>query len=228
MSSDIKYWYLRDHKLFSTLNNGQIQDLCVITRFKQAKKGEIIYLPDEPLGRIYFLKKGLIKIAQVDESGNEAIKDIIRKGDIFGELAFGDGRLNQEYAEALSKDVIICSFRVEDFEKVLRDDTSIAFHYTKLIGLKFKRLNNLYTNLIFRDVRSRLVYFLRDWAEKEGKEKEGSIFIDNYLTHQDIARLVCSSRQTVTQVLNELEQEGVLQYSRKSIQLNQGMLQALT
>ena len=79
MYEDLKYWYLRDHKLFRTLSFGQIRQLCIITGFKKAQKGEIIYFSSSDLPRIFLLKKGNIKIVAVDEDGNETIKDIIQK-----------------------------------------------------------------------------------------------------------------------------------------------------
>lgn len=80
MYEELKYWYLRDHKLFWTLNGSQLKQLCIITGFKKAKKGEIIYFSSSELPRVFLLKKGNIKIVYVDEDGNETIKDIIQKG----------------------------------------------------------------------------------------------------------------------------------------------------
>jgi CRP/FNR family transcriptional regulator len=54
MYEDLKYWYLRDHKLFRTLSF--IRQLCIITGFK-AQKGEIIYFSSSDLPRIFCLKK---------------------------------------------------------------------------------------------------------------------------------------------------------------------------
>lgn len=217
MAPDIQYWYLRDHKLFSTLNNAQIKDLCIITRYKKASKHEIIYFASDPVQRIYLLKKGMIKIVESDPEGREVIKDIIQKGDIFGELSLSGNNGTSEYAQAISSEVVICSFTLEDFESVLAKDPSISLKFSKFIGFKFKRLQNRYANLVFKDVRQRIIEFLHEWAEKEGKPQDQTLVVSNYLTHQDIAQLVCTSRQTVTQTLNALEAEGKLTYSRQEI-----------
>ena len=87
MYDELKYWYLRDHKLFWTLSMSQIKQLCIITGFKKAKKGDIIYFSSSDLPRIFLLKKGNIKIVSIDEDGNETIKEILQKGDLFGELS---------------------------------------------------------------------------------------------------------------------------------------------
>jgi CRP/FNR family transcriptional regulator len=217
MYEDLKYWYLRDHKLFRTLSFGQIRQLCIITGFKKANKGEIIYFSSSDLPRIFLLKKGNIKIVAVDEDGNETIKDIIQKGDLFGELTLETDDQTNEYAKVLSDDVAICSFLLSDFEDLLLRNPSLALSYTKFVGLKMKRIKNSYSNLISKDAKTRLFQFLKDWAEKEGKRLGNKVVIENYLTQNDIAQIICTSRQTATQLLNEMENNGTLIYNRKEI-----------
>jgi CRP/FNR family transcriptional regulator len=217
MYEDLKYWYLRDHKLFRTLSFKQIKQLCIIMGFKKAEKGEIIYFSSSDVPRIFVLKKGNIKIVAVDESGNESIKDIIQKGDLFGELTLEADVESNEYAKVLSDDVAICSFLLSDFEDVLLKNPSLALSYTKIVGLKMKRIKNSYSNLISKDAKTRLALFLKDWAEKEGVRTENQVIIENYLTQNDIAQIICTSRQTVTQLLNEMESKAILSYNRKEI-----------
>lgn len=217
MYDELKYWYLRDHKLFWTLSMSQIKQLCIVTGFKKAKKGEIIYFSNSDVPRIFLLKKGNIKIVAVDEEGNETIKDIIQKGDLFGELTLENDAQSNEYAKALSDEVAICSFLMSDFENLLLQNPSLALSYTKFVGLKMKRIKNSYANLISKDAKTRLYQFLKDWAEREGKRTDNAVVIENYLTQNDIAQIICTSRQTATQLLNEMETKGLLVYNRKEI-----------
>jgi CRP/FNR family transcriptional regulator len=163
------------------------------------------------------LKKGNIKIVAVDEDGNETIKDIIQKGDLFGELTLEADSFSNEYAKVLSDDVAICSFLMSDFEDLLLRNPSLALSYTKFVGLKMKRIKNSYSNLISKDAKTRLFQFLKDWAEKEGEKIDDKVVIENYLTQNDIAQIICTSRQTATQLLNEMEANGTIMYSRKEI-----------
>ncbi|KFF10037.1 Crp/Fnr family transcriptional regulator [Flavobacterium hydatis] len=217
MYEELKYWYLRDHKLFKTLSLGQIKELCIITGFKKANKGEIIYFSSSDVPRIFLLKKGNIKIVSVDEDGNENIKDIIQKGDLFGELTLEADEQINEYAKVLSDDVVICSFLMSDFENLLLRNPALALSYTKFVGLKMKSIKNSYSNLISKDARTRMIQFLKEWAEKEGVKLGNSVRIENYLTQNDIAQIICTSRQTATQLINELETNQILVYNRKEI-----------
>ena len=217
MYEELKYWYLRDHKLFWTLSMNQIKQLCIITGFKKANKGDVIYFSSSDVSRVFLLKKGNIKIVSVDEDGNETIKDIIEKGDLFGELELDSDRNSNEYAKALTDDIIICSFLLSDFEDLLLRNPSLALSYTKLVGLKLKRVKNSYANLVSKDDKTRLLTFIKDWAEREGKKEGNRITIQNYLTQNDIAQIICTSRQTATVLLNELEENGLMHYGRKEI-----------
>lgn len=132
MYEELKYWYLRDHKLFRTLSYSQIKQLCVIVGYKNAKKGDVIYFSSSEVPRVFLLKKGNIKIVSIDEGGNETIKDIIQKGDLFGELELDNDANSNEFAKALTDEVAICSFLLSDFENLLLKNPDLALSYTKL------------------------------------------------------------------------------------------------
>ena len=220
MYEELKYWYLRDHKLFWTLSMSQIKQLCIITGFKTAKKGDTIYFSSSDVPRIFLLKKGNIKIVSVDDEGNETIKEILQKGDLFGELTLEKDLEVNEYAKALTEEVSICSFLMSDFEELILKNPSLALTYTKFVGLKMKRLKNSYSNLVSKDAKTRLITFLKDWSQREGVFNGNQVTLDNYLTQTDIAQIICTSRQTATQLMNELEEKGLIHYNRKQIMIN--------
>lgn len=217
MYEELKYWYLRDHKLFWTLSMSQIKQLCIIVGFKKAHKGDVIYFSHSDVPRIFLLKQGNIKIVSIDEDGNETIKEILQKGDLFGELALERDTDVNEYAKALTDEVSICSFLMSDFEDLLIKNPTLALSYTKFVGLKMKRFKNNYSNLVSKDAKTRLITFLKDWAEKEGIQEGNKYTLNNYLTQTDIAQIICTSRQTATLLLNELEEKNLIFYSRKKI-----------
>jgi CRP/FNR family transcriptional regulator, cyclic AMP receptor protein len=214
----IKYWYLRNHELFTQMNEMEIKELCVITGFKRAHRNEIIYFTHEPVKRIYFLKKGVIKIISSDEDGNEVTKELIQPGDLFGEISLSRRFSSEsEFAKAITDEVIICSFTLDDFERVLEKNPAISIKYTKRVGDKLRALENRYSDLIFKDVRTRVIEFLKMFAQANGTLQNDQLTVKNYLTHQDLASLTGATRQTVTSILNQLEKENKLRYSRSQI-----------
>ena len=106
---------------------------------------------------------------------------------------------------------------MSDFEDLLLRNPNLALSYTKFVGLKMKRLKNNYANLVSKDAKTRLLTFLKEWAERDGKQDGKRVTLENYLTQNDIAQIICTSRQTATSLLNELEENGLMHYGRKEI-----------
>ena len=219
MQEEAKYWFLHDHQLFSVLSREENRALCLIPNFKTVRKNEILYFSHDSEQRLYTIKSGTLKIVRVDMEGNETVKEVLRSGDLFGQYTFDEmtDENQDEFAVAISDKVVICSFKIDDFEEILNKNPQLAVRYTKLVGFKIKRITNSYSNLMFKDVKTRFALFLKDWALREGKGADKDITVKNYLTHNDIAGLICSTRQTVTLLFNEFKNAGLIDYDRSEI-----------
>lgn len=216
MTVEAKYWYLHEHQLFDELSRHEINDLAYMSHFRTSRKGDVINLPQSE-ERIYTIKVGIMKLVEIDDEGNELLIDMLRPGDLFGQFTLTHHDTHQ-YAVVLSDYVTFCSFLVADFEKILRHNPSLGIRYTKLIGLRFRQLQNRYTNLMFKDVRTRLRLFLKEWVERDAKPGNPTV-LTNYLSHKDISRMICSNRQTVTELFNEFRLAGMLEYDRSQIRI---------
>ena len=218
MERDVKYWYLRNHHLFSQLSSDDVKTLCVISNFRKARKNEDIYFAQDGEKRIYFLKKGTLKILSLDADGNEVTKDVLMQGDIFGEITLDEAgsRAENEFARAASPEVAVCSFTLSNFEQVLQKHPTLAIRYTKQVGWRLKTLENRFSDLVFKDVRTRLVEFLKSYAAQNGNQTGSSLSTQHFLTQQDIAHIIGASRQTVATLMNELTEQNLLQYNRQS------------
>ena len=159
------------------------------------------------------------KIIEMDKHGNEIIKEIVQGGEIFGETNAYSSIESCEFGIAISQTLIYCSFGMKDFEKFLIANPQLSVSYSKALGYQLKRIQKRYTSLMFNDVRTRLIYCLEELALKDGIVKYDSITFKNYLTHQEIASFISSTRQTVNQLFNELRKEGLIDYNRTEITL---------
>lgn len=218
MNADLKYWYLHDHKLFRNLSFAEIDALCILKRFKRSKKNELIDLPFSEKERIYFLKQGTIKLVRINQEGEEILLDILQKGDLFGDLNLEKSESIDEYFKVVSDEAVICTFYREKLEEVMQKKPEFALNYIKFIGFNFKKIQNSYKNILFKDARTRLLLLLNMIIEKENIQTK-SFVLPNYLTQQDIAQLICTTRQTIISLFKTLENEGLLTYSQKQIEI---------
>lgn len=72
-------------------------------------------------------------------------------------------------------------------------------------------------SLIFKDSRSRIIEYIIEMTEKKGQRVGYEWVIRNFLTHQEVANITATSRQTVTTVLNELRDGNFLTFNRKRL-----------
>ena len=220
MGSDERFLLIRNYNLFAHISDEEFEALKLEHHFIDAERGEYIYFDSAYHNKLYFLKGGTIKIGYIGEDGKEVIKEIIRQGEVFGQFTLERNNLNGEFAQAYKADVSLCAFNIEDFEKLLKTNPNISFHFTKQVGQKLRKLENRLVNLLNKDVKTRLVNFLVMLAQEYGDFKtEDEQLVQNFLTHDDIAQLIGSSRQTVTTMLNELETAGLVQISRQQINI---------
>jgi CRP/FNR family transcriptional regulator, cyclic AMP receptor protein len=72
-------------------------------------------------------------------------------------------------------------------------------------------------SLVFKDSRTRIIEFLKQLGEKKGQRVGYETLVRKFMTHQEIANLTATSRQTVTTVLNELRNKNVLTFNRRRL-----------
>ena len=218
MSGDEKMVLLRNYDLWCHLSDEEYDELNIAHHFIEAKKGDYIYFDSHHLNKLYFVKDGYIKIGYINEEGNEIIKEIIKEGEIFGQFALERNNLNGEFARAYKGNVSLCAFNIDDFEKLLKKRPELAIKYSKQVGEKLRRAEFRLVSMLNKDVRSRLLAFFYHLAVIDGYNGNNSLYtMENFLTHDDIAKLIGSARQTVTTFINQLEEEGLLKISRKKI-----------
>jgi CRP-like cAMP-binding protein len=213
---DKKYWYIKRSDIFSSMSHEDMERLASLSTMCEFSKGAIVYLPDEPSEHIYLLKEGAIKISRLGMDGDEIILDIIAPGEIFGEMSLLGEDSRSTVAQAIDNS-LICSIRKDDFFGFFTAHKELAFKVLKLIGLKRVEIETRLEELAYSSVPERIASLLTRLAKRHGVKEAGGIKIRPRLTHRDIAYLVGASRETVTEILNQIKSQGIIDTSFMSI-----------
>jgi CRP-like cAMP-binding protein len=221
LKEELKYWYLRNHSLFETMSDPEISHLCIISQFKQGDKNDIIFFSDSDKRRLYTIKEGALKICSLDENGREIITEILTEHDIFGCTSFSGPASpsgSSEYAKVLTDHTKICTFDMDKFKEIVQNNPKLSLKYSTVINDKLVSFQQRYSDLIFKDVDTRIRDFFMNYAKSFGTQEGNRIEMKMFLTHQEIAEYTASSRQSVTTAINKLVAKGVLIYeSRKKV-----------
>lgn len=215
----MKLAYLRGLALFQTIDERQLDHIAAFAKIRQYSAGDIINYGSGTYSKIFFVIAGKVKVT-VQDVNEELVKDVVKEGEIFGDLELEGNPKAFECGQALTENTIVCYLSTGDFMAILKTHPYVAIVFAKTITLKLKHLQDRHSELMLLDVRSRLLRFIKNWALLEGSNIGDKIMLNNYLTHSDIAGMISSSRQTVSVLFKELKDSGLLHYNRKLIQLN--------
>ena len=119
-----------------------------------------------------------------------------------------------------AEDSLICSIGKGDFFNFFSAHNDLAFKVLKLVGLKRVEIETRLEELAYCSVSERIASLLSRMAKRHGIKENGGIKIRPRLTHRDIAFLVGASRETVTDQLNQLKAQGLIDTSFMSITIS--------
>jgi CRP/FNR family transcriptional regulator, cyclic AMP receptor protein len=217
MSSTAALWYFESVNLYQILCPHKVKAMAAKHEFVTFKRDQFIYFPNDPATMIYMISNGRVRIGHYMEDGKEVVKSILTTGEIFGELALAGEERRSDFAQAMDDKTVVCPLTIDELKKLMYKDRELCFKILKLVGLRLMKLERKLELLVFKDARTRIIEFLKDAASWKGQRVGSETMIPTQLTHQDIASLTGTSRQTVTSILNELKEKNLINFDRKKI-----------
>lgn len=212
-------WFFEDVNLFKILCPHRFKAYRKTHSFSIFNKKDYIYFEADAASKVYLIEKGKVKIGYYNENGDEVLKAILRKGELFGEKVLLGESTRNEFAQSMENNTSICPMNVHTLEDLMRENKIFSVKIYKFIGLKFRKLERRLQILLFKDTRTRLLEFLEELREDYGYEcpETGNQIIKHPYTQKDIASLIGTSRSTLNILLNELKVENVLDFNRNEI-----------
>ncbi|GAA4954872.1 Crp/Fnr family transcriptional regulator [Algibacter agarivorans] len=214
-------WFFDDVNLLKVLCPHKFKAFKVEHDFDAYKKKDYIYFEEDSSNKVYLIEKGKVKIGYYSEGGEEVVKAILTRGELFGETAILGESVREEFAQSIDNSTSICPVGVETMHNLMRDNQSFSFKIYKVIGFKLKKLERRLQLLLFKDAKTRLLEFLDELCSDYGYDcdKTGDKVIRHPYTQKDIACLIGTSRPTLNILLNELKAEKVIEFTRKEIRI---------
>ena len=210
--------FLRAVPLFGELPEPLLESLAELLVERSFKRGSAIFFEGDPGDALYMIRSGTVKISRVAEDGREKTLAFFGKGEVFGEMALVDGGPRSAIAQALDDTKLYALLR-SDFLSLLAGNVELALGLIKVLSDRLRRTNAQLMDLVFRDVRGRVAHTLLDLAKIHGVPMKGGRMISMKLTHQEIANLVGTARETVSRTFAELQDSGIIRVEGRNIVL---------
>lgn len=216
-------WFFENVNLFNLLCPHKFKDYKKCHDFDIYKKSDYIYFEADSANKIFLIEKGKVKIGYYTEEGDEVVKAILTKGELFGEKAILGEEKRNEFAQSIDSTTSICPIGVDTMHDLMRDNKTFSLKIYKFLGLRFKKLERRLQLILFKDTKTRFLEFMKELCEEYGYDcdKTGDKIIVHPYTQKDIASLIGTSRSNLNVLMNELKEENKISFNRKELRILQ-------
>jgi CRP/FNR family transcriptional regulator len=208
---------IRSVPLFSTLTDEEFNQLRHIFTLKAYHRNQIIFLEEETGNYMYLVLSGKVKVVKAAAAGKETLLAIHRSGDFFGEMSLLDGKTAPATVTAMEDSKIISVSGV-DFHKYLMRNEKVLLQIIQVLCARLRQVWQT-QSLSSSTADARIRMGLHQLSKKHGIRDAHGIIIDLKITHQELAEMVGTSRETVTRVLARLRNQGILEISQRRMTL---------
>ncbi len=216
MTADLNMHLNSPINFANIINNSMMNKELTVLKTKSFQKNESIYLPLNRSNHIFVVKEGRVKVGSSSGDDREVIKRVVAKGEFFGALSFIGQDTPNDYAIAMEKTEVYLLTK-EEMLALIPDQNMLSQLMIQLLGSRLIDMEARVESMVFRSSRSRVIDFLDKLVERRGQRVGYEMLVRNFFTHQEIANLTATSRQTVTTVLNELKTKNILVFNRSRL-----------
>ncbi|SCW61352.1 CRP/FNR family transcriptional regulator, anaerobic regulatory protein [Paenibacillus tianmuensis] len=207
---------LHDVPLFQDMSVAELETIVPLFVERKFKKGNILFFEGDVGEEFYLIHSGVVKIYRIDNS-KEIILSLFREGDFFGEMSLVQKGLKRSATAETLEACSLYTLMRSDFQQFMERSPKLCLKLMEVAMERLRKANEKIYDLTFLDVRTRTIKTICRLAEEYGQPKAGGMFIDMKLTHQQLANMVGTVRESVTKVLQELQEDEHIAIDKKHI-----------
>jgi len=204
---------LRGIPLFSTLGEAELEEIAGLLIDRKFPKDAIVFEEGSLGDYMYVIRDGQVKVTKMSEDGREKILEMLGPGAFFGEMALMDREPRSASVKTVRPCVLLALSR-QDFLGLLRLNPEISMGIIRELARRLRETDEQVRGLLFERVEGRTRRILQRMATEPVEGDPGHKSTPT-ITHQQLADLVGTSRETITRVVKELKDSGWLSQEGK-------------
>jgi CRP-like cAMP-binding protein len=170
---------------------------------------QVVYLPGDRAASVHFVALGRVKVSKVTRDGKELTLAYRTAGEFFGENCLLEGGPREEMVEAMETTATIEVDRAL-FDEILSEQAKVAYPFARAMISRWRALQTKVEQLVFKDVGSKLAELLLRLGSEHGVEHRRGLVLGLKITHQEMANLIGSTRETVSLTLSQFKRKGLI------------------
>ena len=196
---------LRSIPLFQKIGDEDLASLAGVVIERRFPKHATIVEEGLPGDYMYVIREGRVKVTKSSDDGREKILDILEAENFFGDMALFDRAPRSASVKTLQPCRLLALSR-RDVLGVLQRSPDFAMAIIQVLIQRLRETDEQASAMSFQGVKARAQGLLERVAEQQADGRR----LTPSLTHQQIADMIGSSRETVTRVVKQLKQDAWL------------------
>jgi CRP/FNR family cyclic AMP-dependent transcriptional regulator len=213
----------RKFDLFAELDDRELASIAAVAKSRRYAKDDVVFHADENGDIFCLIKEGQVKVTMISPEGKEIILSMLGPGDFFGEMSLLDDEPRSATVIATEPLDVYTIWR-SDFLQILDENFSITKKVFAELSKRLRTASNRIESLATMDVYGRLARFFLDLARENGKVLDNGYVAVTRPTHQAIANMIGTSRETVSRLIHDLMKQNLLLSEGKTIYLRKTAL----
>ena len=211
-------WYWEKVDLFDEVDASARELFFRNATRKAVRKGQHVFRSDDDANQVFYLQNGLVRIYHRSPEGNATIFWFCAPGDLFGAGGI-TGSLTQSVNGEAVAPCVVHSVSRKSFEQMMRLNPNLAANVIRLMGARLRLACDSLVDLRTARSDQRIARALLRLAINCGERIDDGVRLNAPVTHQDIADMVGSCRQTVNEILHQFEKRGWVAFGGRRIVL---------
>jgi CRP/FNR family cyclic AMP-dependent transcriptional regulator len=206
--------------LLERLGEAERNLLLQPTHLVHKNKGSYIFMEGDAATHLFFIKKGTVRVHKQLSEGKEITIFLREKNDAFGEIGPFSGS-TYSCSSIAETNCEIYAIEKDVLEKILSENAKISSELVKWVAEKLETSSSKIKDFLMFGTEGAVASFLIRKANSSGKEVSEGILVEEAITHYQIATHIGSSRETVTRILNDYRNKGIIEFRRNKLLIKQ-------
>lgn len=207
---------LRNNNFFCALSQSSLEALDRIKHASCFPEGSIVFLEGQAPRGVYIVCQGRVKLLTTNSDGKTLILKIAQPGEILGLHSAVTGQPHELTVETLQPSQL-AFIRREDFVRFLSEHGDACLRAAQHLARDCQSAYDVIRSIgLSHSVSEKLARLLLQWAT-DGRVSDGAIRMKLALTHEEMAQLIGTSRETVTRTLSDFKKQHLLELSGSTL-----------
>jgi CRP-like cAMP-binding protein len=183
---------------------------------EKVRAGATLFREGEPASALYLVLEGRMKLTQVAADGHEVLMRFVGQGEAVAALALFEDASFPVTASAVT-DSVLLGWNRDVLQELFQRHPSLAVNAMRLLSERLREVQERFRELATERVAQRIARALLRLVRQTGRRVEGGVLVDLPLSRQDLAEMTGTTLYTVSRVLSEWEEQGILESGRAKV-----------